>query len=97
MLGAVGTFLALNPLHGLATDGFKGFGLPAFFVPAVGLYEMTLSYLHFYGGANKWLSPKMLAALMGGAVYSHSVAAGKPQESGGALLFLAFSCAVSFI
>ena len=97
MLGAVGSFFVLNPLHGIVTDQFKAWGLPALFVPAVGLYELTVSYLHLYGGENKWVAPKLLAALMGGAVYSHAVAEGKPEAIVGALAFLGFSCVVSLL
>ena len=91
MLAGVGSFFLLNPLHGAVTGQFRQWGLPAFFAPAVGLYELGIAYLHLYDAENKWLAPKLLAALMGGAVYSHAVAEGKPEASVGALVFLVLS------
>ena len=96
MLAGVGSFFLLNPLHGAVTGQFRQWGLPAFFAPAVGLYELGIAYLHLYDAENKWLAPKLLAALMGGAVYSHAVAEGKPEASVGALLFLVLSGLVVF-
>lgn len=62
----------LDPIHKLAQGSFREkFGYPAWFVPCVGLYELSIAYLNFYGGANQWIAQKLLATLMGGAIYTH--------------------------
>ena len=95
LLGGVGALLTLDPLHGLARGSFREkFGFPAWFVPCVGLWELSITYLNIFGGENQGLAQKLLAVLMGGAIYSHAVAEGNPAGSVGAIVFLGFSCAV---
>ena len=95
MLCGVGSLLVLDPIHKLAQGQFReNFGYPSWFVPCVGLYEVSIAYLNFYGGANQWIAQKLLATLMGGAVYSHVKLDKSLPGTVAALTFFYFSCAV---
>ncbi len=95
MLCGVGSLLVLDPIHRLAQGQFREkFGFPSWFVPCVGLCEVSIAYLNFYGGPNQWIAQKLLATLMGGAVYTHIKLDQSLPGAVAALAFFYASCAV---
>ena len=51
--------------------------------------------LNFYaGGAHRPLAQKLIAVLLGGAIWHHAIGEGNPAHSVGALVFLAGSTAL---
>jgi hypothetical protein len=98
ILCGVGSLLVLDPIHRLArfleAQFRERFGYPAWFVPCVGLCQVSIAYLNIYGGAKQWVAQKLLAALMGGAIYTLVRIDKSLPGAIAALSFLCFSCAV---
>lgn len=89
--------LSLDLLHGQGFKGLtaKGAQYPIWFPTCVGLWQLSVATLNFYGGgAHRLLAQRMLAVLMGGVVHHHAVGEKHPSHSIGGLIFLALSVAV---
>jgi hypothetical protein len=74
------------------------FGYPGWFPTLVGLWELTIAVLNFIqGGQYVLVSQRMLAVIMGGAIYSHAIAEGKPAGCVPPAVFFGMSCAVPIL
>jgi len=75
MLGGAATLMITDPLHKKISGAFASHGYPTLFPVGVGLWEGSIAYLNIYGDVI--LAQRLLATIMGGAIYHH-VTEGKP-------------------
>ncbi|KAK3265300.1 hypothetical protein CYMTET_15407 [Cymbomonas tetramitiformis] len=94
VLTLAGFALGTDALHGAVSKTLgaeKGF--PRWFPTLAGLWELAIVGMNFSGDADLiLLAQRMLAVIMGGALYTHST--DPPPKSIGAILWFGMSCAV---
>jgi hypothetical protein len=90
-MGFMGAYMASDCLHGkLKREFVDKLGYPPWFPTCLGFWKLSISALNWgFNGQFVWLAQALTAFHMGGAIYTHSVAEGKPAGCAPPAFFLA--------